>query len=374
MSENQRSIEERLRALGASAVPVEVRDEARRAAVVRAIEKEILEAERRRTARRRLRRVGAVALAALVLLGVGVGSWKLGLDMGERSASAGDSVALAVRGSSGAVVVKRGASAHLLEQHRGSLSPGDQIETLTDGRLELVSEHSRFQVERGSQVELVGASHDGERLRLSRGHVDVEVRHAQGRRVVIETPHGDVLVVGTAFGVTVEGEGAARTTRVEVQRGTVWILQDGERRAVVEAGQRWTSEPPPPPAVQAEPEREAEPERGAEPGPVRSTPSVTASPAPPEAGTLAEENRLFRAALDARNRGDNARAAELFGELLRRFPGSVVAEEASLGRLRALERLGRHTEAQREAKRYLARFPRGHARAEAERVLAASSD
>jgi len=47
VSENQRSIEERLRALGASAVPVEVRDEARRAAVVRAIEKEILEAERR---------------------------------------------------------------------------------------------------------------------------------------------------------------------------------------------------------------------------------------------------------------------------------------------------------------------------------------
>jgi hypothetical protein len=223
-------------------------------------------------------------------------------------------------------------------------------------------------VERGSRVELLSASRDGERLRLSRGHVDVEVRHAKERKVVIETPHGDVLVVGTAFGVTVEGEGAARTTRVEVERGTVWILQDGERRAVVEAGQRWSSEPQPPPPVKAEPGREADPE------PVRSTPSVTASPAPSDAGTLAEENRLFRAALDARNRGDNGRAAELFGELLRRFPRAVVAEEASVGRLRALERLGRHAEARREAKRYLVRFPRGHARAEAERVLASGTE
>ena len=181
---------------------------------------------------------------------------------------------------------------------------------------------------------------------------------------MIESPHGEVLVVGTAFGVTVEGEGTAHTTRVDVEHGTVWILQNGERRAVITAGQHWRSEP------------ELVPSRPAEP--VRAPPSAAPSVAPPPAlaapGTLAEENRLFRSALDARNRGAVSRSAELFGELLRRFPRSVVAEEASRGRLRSLERLGRRAEAQAEAKRYLARFPSGHARAEVEKVLAPVPD
>ncbi len=228
----------------------------------------------------------------------------------------------------------------------------------------LANDHSLFQVDRATRLELVDAGRTGERIKLSHGHLDVQVRHVKERNVVIETPHGEVLVVGTAFGVTVEGEGAAHTTRVDVEHGTVWILQNGERRAVITAGQHWSSEP------------EA-PLRGPR-SPCVLSPSAAPSVAPPpalaEPGTLAEENRLFRSALDARNRGDVARSAELFGELLRRFPRSVVAEEASLGRLRSLERLGRRAEAQAEAKRYLARFPSGHARAEVEKVLAPVPD
>ncbi len=360
-----RPLEERLRALGASAVPVDVRDEPRRTAAVRAIEKEIAESAKLAQRRQRVRRIAGLSAAALVLLGVGLSSWKVGRDMGERSATVAEAFALSVRDRSGAVVVKRGAAAHLVdEQHGLALATGDKIETLADGRLELANEHASFQVDRATRLELVGAGASGERVRLSHGHLDVEVRHAKERKVVIETPHGEVLVVGTAFGVTVEGEGVARTTQVAVEHGTVWILQNGERRAVVEAGQRWSSEPPRAKVTATEPPR-----------PVPSA-APTSSPAPAalEAGTLAEENRLFRAALDARNRGEGARSAELFGELLRRFPRSVVAEEASLGRLRALERLGRRAEVQVEARRYLARFPNGHARAEVERLLAPAAE
>jgi ferric-dicitrate binding protein FerR (iron transport regulator) len=365
VSDDPRPVEERLRALGASAVPVDVRDEARRTAAVRAIEKGIVEAAKSKQRRKRVRRTAGLAAAALVLLGVGLSSWKVGRDMGERSATVAETVSLSVRGSSGAVVVKRGTAAHLLEeQHEFVFGAGDKVETLADGRLELANDHSLFQVDRATRLELVAAGRSGEHLRLSHGHLDVEVRHLRERKVVIETPHGEVLVVGTAFGVTVEGEGPARQTRVDVEHGTVWILQNGERRAVVEAGQRWSSETAPAPVRLPDPPR-------ASPS---VTPSVSPIPAPAEAGTLAEENRLFRAALDARNRGDGARSAELFGELLRRFPRSVVAEEASLGRLRALERLGRRVEAQGEARRYLARFPGGHARAEVEKLLAPAAD
>ena len=361
MSEDPRPLEERLRALGASAVPVDARDEARRTAAVRAIEKEILEAARLKQRRQRARRVAGLCAAALVLLGVGLSSWKVGRDMGERSAAVAEALSLSVRGSSGSVVVKRGPTAHLLDEQRGFMfGAGDKVETLGDGRVELANDHSRFQVDRATRLELVDAGRTGERIKLSHGHLDVQVRHVKERNVVIETPHGEVLVVGTAFGVTVEGEGAAHATRVDVEHGTVWILQNGERRAVITAGQHWSSEPEPVPSRPLEP--------------VRTPPSASPSVAPPptlaEPGTLAEENRLFRSALDARNRGDVARSAELFGELLRRFPRSVVAEEASLGRLRSLERLGRRAEAQAEAKRYLARFPSGHARAEVENVLA----
>jgi hypothetical protein len=363
--QDPRPLEERLRALGASAVPVDLRDEARRSAAVRAIEKEIAESARLDLRRKRLRRVAGLSAAALVLLGVGLSSWKLGRDMGERSATVVEASPFAVRDTSGAVVVKRGTVAHLVDEQRGfALGAGDKLETLADGRIELANDHTSFQVDRATRLELIGASPSGERIRLSHGHLDVEVRHAKERKVVIETPHGEVLVVGTAFGVTVEGEGAARKTQVAVEHGTVWILQNGERRAVVEAGQRWSSEPFPPPVSAAEPPRPA------------PSAAPSNSPAPPniEPGTLAEENRLFRAALDARNRGESARSAELFGELLRRFPRSVVAEEASLGRLRALERLGRRADVQVEARRYLARFPSGHARGEVEKVLAPASE
>jgi outer membrane protein assembly factor BamD (BamD/ComL family) len=82
-------------------------------------------------------------------------------------------------------------------------------------------------------------------------------------------------------------------------------------------------------------------------------------------GTLAEENRLFSAAVEARNRGDAARAAELFSELLSTYPRSPLREVAQVERFRALSRAGLAERAASEARRYLAEHADGVARAEA---------
>jgi outer membrane protein assembly factor BamD (BamD/ComL family) len=86
-------------------------------------------------------------------------------------------------------------------------------------------------------------------------------------------------------------------------------------------------------------------------------------------GTLAEENSLFQNAVDARNQGDDRGEAEHLAALLSRYPGSQLAGEARLERMRALQRTGRAAEASREARRYLAEFPDGFAREEARRIV-----
>ena len=78
---------------------------------------------------------------------------------------------------------------------------------------------------------------------------------------------------------------------------------------------------------------------------------------------------MFQDAIDARNRGEDTRAAELFSRLLARYPSY---EEAEVQLFRAQKRLGRTTAAAAEARRYLALHPQGFARDEA-RELALSS-
>ncbi|HEY6079692.1 MAG TPA: hypothetical protein VIW29_12845, partial [Polyangiaceae bacterium] len=94
--------------------------------------------------------------------------------------------------------------------------------------------------------------------------------------------------------------------------------------------------------------------------------------APRKPGTLGEENRLFAAAVEARNRGDAARAAELLGELLSSYPRSALRESAQVERLRALSRAGHASRAASEARQYLAEHADGFARDEA-RELALES-
>ena len=91
--------------------------------------------------------------------------------------------------------------------------------------------------------------------------------------------------------------------------------------------------------------------------------------APVSAAALAEQNRLFSVAVAASRRGDDARAVALIDELLARYPASPLLPEARVERFRALDRLGRKSEAAREASRYLRENENGAARDEAREVV-----
>ncbi|MBK0329198.1 tetratricopeptide repeat protein [Rhodobacteraceae bacterium F11138] len=73
-----------------------------------------------------------------------------------------------------------------------------------------------------------------------------------------------------------------------------------------------------------------------------------------ETGELAVgEEADFKAAMAALNEGDNARAAELFGQFNTAYPGSPLAAQVELNRGRALDGMGDTREA---ARAYLAGF------------------
>jgi ferric-dicitrate binding protein FerR (iron transport regulator) len=187
------------------------------------------------------------------------------------------------------------------------------------------------------------------------------------RAVIVETPHVEVVVRGTRFDVEVEPASASSgtITNVSVARGTVAILRHGALVASLSAGERWSSASR---TLAPLPTGVGDSVASAPPKPALSTrkPAVPGEVAPPEvSGTLAEENRLFQEALEARGRGDHARAVDSFGRLLGRYPRSPLAEEAQAERFRGLRRMGQTARAAAEARRYLAQYPAGFAAAEA---------
>ncbi len=154
---------------------------------------------------------------------------------------------------------------------------------------------------------------------------------AAGQRFLVVTPDAEVEVRGTVFEVGVvpprpECDGAA--TEVRVLEGRVTVRRNG-RQWQIPAGQGWPGDCRPPaspavPAVPALPERPTEPpvRRPLRPAAPRPAPKqVVRAPemvedAGPAVSTLAEQNQLFAAAMDARRRGDMAEA--------RRRPGRIA--------------------------------------------------
>ncbi|HEX6276455.1 MAG TPA: FecR domain-containing protein [Polyangiaceae bacterium] len=217
-----------------------------------------------------------------------------------------------------------------------------------------------------SRIGVVSTSSAERRLRVAMGAVEVDLpkKLPHGQALILETPDAHVRVVGTAFRVQVDVDATGKSaTEVSVQRGTVWVSQNGVRRATLGAGSKWRSPSETPVAAAVPPERR-EPARV-----VASTPVQRSARAPEVQGTLAEENRLYEAALASRNAGDDRRAAEGFAQLLARYPRSVLVEQSLAERFRALDRAGQVSLAVAAARRYLAAYPEGFARADAERIV-----
>lgn len=366
--------------LGKTAVPVEDAQRAayRRERLVRLLGTQI-EGQTQAPARSRYRLLAWVAAAAALLAVGTAGVYELQrapvAPVAAVAVSAGDA-----RMVLGSVAVKRGAES-------GSLRPGEVllggeiVSTAAASGVEIGIASGRADLAASSELEILRPTASERRLRLGVGRVDVDLprKLEAGKHLVIETPNADVLVVGTAFTVDVGRDGAEPATHVSVRRGTVWIMQGGKQRAVLRAGDEWKSEAvesrSAPVAAPALPAAAAdEPRRGiaaetARKGAGRA--SVAARVV--DSGTLAEENRLFQAGLTARNAGNFAGAADTFSTLLSRYPRSNLREQALAGEFRALDRAGRASAAVIAARRYLASYPSGFARVDAERVANGTS-
>jgi outer membrane protein assembly factor BamD (BamD/ComL family) len=80
------------------------------------------------------------------------------------------------------------------------------------------------------------------------------------------------------------------------------------------------------------------------------------------------QNELFERGVRAQQRGDSATALATYADLIERYPSSPLVENALVGRIRLLEASDK-VKARYEAARYLDRYARGFARAEAQRIL-----
>ena len=292
------------------------------------------------------------------------------------------------------------------------LAVGDRVVTRSSGQAGLdVGGDTKVQLQQSSELVLAKNARNEKRLLLKRGVIDIAVKPqsvASGsgipgesrRSVIVQTPDAMVLVHGTRFTVTVDPagpSGAGTVTTVQVSHGVVSVMQEGSERARLRAGQSWSSRPSPatrraadePAASAGEvddaprkaislPANASRSARAASAGSRRKAlvtlpqrGGAAEEPAQEQAvvsSTLQEENRLFRLAVDARNRGDDSSAVRQFGQLLSKYPESALAQEAKVEQFRALKRLGRARDAAREARRYLIEHGNGFAEEEARDV------
>jgi hypothetical protein len=364
--DRQDDIVRKLAELGSVAVPVEdpARAAYRRERIVRLLGSSIAaEAGRARRARAW---PWLVAAAGVVLAAGGALSWSALRPRSAAVAVVEPPIAGEARSFSGVVSIRRGGEA--TPPQRGErFVGGEVISTAANSGVEIGIASGSARLGAGSELEVMRPSATERRLRLGVGSVDVDLprKLEAGKHLVVETPDVDVMVVGTAFTVEVGREHGASSTHVRVQRGTVWILDGGKQRAVLAAGEDWSSAAR---TAVAELQTSAPVAAPARSRGGRGSNRIATASRPADSGTLAEENRLFQAGLSARNAGDNAAAADSFAQLLSRYPRSVLREQALAEHFRALERAGRASAAAVAARRYLANYPAGFAHADAERI------
>lgn len=359
---------ELLRQLAQEHVPTSAEDAspARREQLVRGMRDVIEKSAEKREKIRRLRYASAALVAAAAF------ALAAGLLMKDHGARPGDVAGLS--GVSGTVVLTHDGHGSVVGTGERPLRDGDALQTAAGARAHLKTIKANVNVSESTELRVSRPSAAEERISLRRGRVDVSVDKAieTQRAVVVETPDAEVVVRGTVFDVKVEPQGSSTSTSVHVTRGSVWVLSQGVQVALLSAGQSWSSTVGAPTAAAptaTSPAAAPSAVVAEAPSPVAAPPVSKASPklvAPSrKPGTLAEENRLFAAGVEARNRGDAARAAELFTELLTTYPQSTLREVAQVERFRALKSAGQETRASTEARRYLAEHPDGAARSEA---------
>lgn len=369
--------------------------------------------ERRGRRRRAAMALGALAVAAVALVGIG----RAVTSRATPGASA--SVAEVTPGSA---VVRGGTEAPLAS--RDLLREGDRVRAAASGdAVVALTDGSRVRVGASGEVSIAELA-TTRRFVLTTGALRADVHKLRaGERFVVTTGDAEVEVHGTSFEVSLAPTQCRETrTRVHVYEGVVAVRSAGVETRLF-AGEDWPrgcvgaegaidggssrapaagthtapepgrSDPSAPAGTHTAPGTSAPsgaatatagttasptapataPATATAAATAGPTAAATASPVAPEGtvasprGALAEQNDLFARATAARRRGDEAAAVAAYEELLARHPGGSLAEAATVERMRALEKLD-HGRAVAAARAYLARYPRGFARAEAAQI------
>lgn len=185
------------------------------------------------------------------------------------------------------------------------------------------------------------------------------VKLAPGTRFLVRTSTAEVEVRGTIFSVAERGrEGCGRETAVDVEEGRV-VVRAGGAETVLERGGRWST-----PCARS---AAARPTHAAPPS--QSTKPAAATGAGATASDLAAQNALYADAMAARRRGDNRTALASLDRLLAEHPRSPLREAAEAQQMKILADVDRPS-AVAAARAYLAAYPNGLARRDAEGLLA----
>jgi hypothetical protein len=203
---------------------------------------------------------------------------------------------------------------------------------------------------------------------LAAGSLDISVdRAGSARRLLVELPDGELEDEGTVFSVTVARE---HTQKVSVSQGKVALRLVGQPERHLTAGETFEA---PTPSVQATGDSAAPAADAAHATTTRHPESAPGGPASnghaPKSGVEADAcpgAPRFEDCVDTFKRGEYAAAAEALG----RYTATCGrhAEDATYLRMVSLARAGRTGEAATAARSYLARFPEGFRRKEAERL------
>jgi len=198
--------------------------------------------------------------------------------------------------------------------------------------------------------------------------VDAEVAKLQRDRLRVRRAG---VWLAAAAAVLAVGYGARQLTKPSL--GNVSIQQEPVSSSSVPAPVRQVAPRPavplrPVPLPSSAPLKPSIVASAATPSALAADPATASAPTPsaqPQS-TLAEENRLFKAAAEAGRSGDVAGALARLDQLLVEHPRSPLAQTALVRKFRLLNGAGRREEARREAERYLASYPTGFAVTEAQ--------
>lgn len=277
-------------------------------------------------------------------------------------------------GSEGGVVEAVAGDVYVIHGDQGrsvvagsSIGTGDRLVVQRGGHVALVlPTGTRVAVEEGGDFTIV-AEGATQIFRLAAGSLRADVHKlVSGERFLIRTRDGEVEVRGTSFRLEDVAPdpscGMGTTTRLAVYEGVV-AVRVGPAETDVSAGQAW-----PPDCVDRALTKEKSPTATSRPSGAPRAGSTTTSSSDSARPQVAEQNDMYARALAAREDGDADRAIAAFERLVAKYPACPLAENAIAERMKVLSRVNpqRATDAARD---YLARYPFGFARVDAETIL-----